>query len=102
MANGQWPFEEQMVIGKNNVIYTPLVDKEKVILYPLHIYLYLMKQFAKVLNKDGSWFKYTSKKFLELRMDELAAGIFYELQIRKLILDQYFRHSMDSIWFRAW
>jgi len=42
-----WPVREQFVVGENNVINEPLVDRVRILLPPLHIKLGLMKQFVK-------------------------------------------------------
>ena len=43
-----------MVVGENNVIAEPLVDRSKIIFPPLHIKLGRFKMFVKALDKDGA------------------------------------------------
>ena len=50
-----------MVVGEENVIREILVERDKIILPPLHIKLGLMKQFVKALDKDGSCFSYIGR-----------------------------------------
>ena len=71
-------------MGDKNVINEPLVNRDRIILPPLHIKLGLMKQFVKALDKHGSCFNYIVQKFPGLSMEKLKAGIFDGLQIRKL------------------
>ena len=61
-----WPPREALVPGSMNVINTPLVPRDRIILPPLHIKLGLMKQYVKALNKDGECFEYISKNFPNL------------------------------------
>jgi hypothetical protein len=55
-----------MVVGGQNVIYKPLVARDRIILPPLHIKLGLMKQFVKALNKDSSCIEYIVHNYPEL------------------------------------
>lgn len=50
----EWPKRENMVVGQKNVINEASVQRENIILPPLHIKLGLMKQFVKALDKNGS------------------------------------------------
>ena len=52
-----WPPRQALVPGSMNVINTPLVPRDRIILPPLHIKLGLMKQYVKALNKDGECFE---------------------------------------------
>jgi hypothetical protein len=91
-----------MTVGGANIINVPLVDREKIILPPLHIKLGLMKQFVKALDKDGNCFKYICRSFPGLSMEKLKAGIFDGPKIRKLIKDSNFKKYMNDIEASAW
>ena len=97
-----WPLRENMTVGGANIINVPLVDREKIILPPLHIKLGLMKQFVKALDKDGNCFKYICRSFPGLSMEKLKAGIFDGPKIRKLIKDSNFKKYMNDIEASAW
>ena len=56
-----------------------------------------MKQFVKALDKTGQYFQYISSTFPGLSNEKLKAGIFDGPQIRKLIKDLNFQHSMNEI-----
>ncbi|QQP31526.1 Uncharacterized protein FKW44_025149 [Caligus rogercresseyi] len=60
-----------------NIIHEPFVDREKILIPPLHLKLGLMKQFTRALDKDGV-----------LQLPKVKAGIFDGPQIRKLIKTQ--------------
>ena len=49
----QWPLRENMGVEEKNVIAEALVDRDKIILPPLHIQIGLMKQSVKALKKKG-------------------------------------------------
>ena len=91
-----------MVVGEKNIITEPLVDREKIILPPLHIKLGLMKQFVRALTRDGTCFGYICRKFPGLSMEKVKAGIFDGPQIRELMRDQGFQSSMNDIEESAW
>ena len=91
-----------MTVGAANIINEPLVEREKILLPPLHIKLGLMKQFVKVMDSDGDCFKYISKSFHRLSFKKLNAGIFDGPQIRKLINDSDFTKCMNDVEASAW
>ena len=80
-----WPAREDLAVGDKNTINEPLVNRDRIILPPLHIKLGLMKQFVKALGKDGDCFNYIAKTFPGLSMEKLKAVIFDGPQIRKLM-----------------
>ena len=49
--------------GNKNVLHTPLVDRDKILMPPLHIKLGLMKSFVKKLDSDTDAFQYLHNKF---------------------------------------
>ena len=61
-----------------------------------------MKQFVKALDKTGQCFQYISSAFTRLINEKLRAGIFDGLQMRKLIKDPNFQHSMNEIELASW
>ena len=80
----------------------PLVNREKVLLPPLHIKLGLMKQFVKALDKEGECFKYLCTKFSRLSYEKIKAGIFNGPQIKHLLKDQEFISTMKREELQAW
>src|SRR5678815_5871811 len=54
----EWPPRETLMPGDRNIVREPLVQRENIILPPLHIKLVLMKQFVKALDHDGECFGY--------------------------------------------
>ena len=78
------------------------MPREKIIFPPLHIKLGLMKQYVKTLSKEGDCFRYLCASFPELSEEKLKAGVFDGPQIRKMIRDKEFTHSMTRTEKRAW
>ncbi|XP_017466154.1 PREDICTED: uncharacterized protein LOC108378862 [Rhagoletis zephyria] len=80
-----WPERVEFTVGVDNIKYTPLVKKEKIILPPLHIKLGLIKNFVKALDKEGEAFDYLKTVFPDISQAKIKEGIFVGPQIRKLI-----------------
>ena len=89
-------------MGDKNVINELLVNRDCIILPPLHIKLGLTKQFVKALDKHGNCFDYIVQKFPGLSMEKLKAGIFDGPQICKLIQDQAFTSYITAVESAAW
>ena len=77
-----WPTRNALKVGEENIIREPLIEREKIMLPPLHIKLGLMKQFVKALNKNGGCFKYLCRFFPRLSLEKLQAGI---LMVHKFV-----------------
>ncbi|GFW62284.1 uncharacterized protein TNCV_912961 [Trichonephila clavipes] len=97
-----WPVREELKVGTQNVINTPLVSRDCSILLRLHIKLGIMKQFVKALGKSGECFNFPPRKFPGLSIEKLKAGIFDGPQIRQLVKDSNFVKSMTEVESKAW
>ena len=97
----QWP-DRELQPGRHNVTHQALIQREKVILPPLHIKLGLMKQFVKALKETGDCYDYIVRAMPRLTPAKISAGVFNGPQIRKLIKDPAFVRSMDSKQAAAW
>lgn len=97
-----WPQRRNLLPGTKNILHEPLVERQKILLPPLHIKLGLMKQFVRALPQDGPCFKYLSKKFPFITQDKLKAGIFVGPQIKKLMKDEEFEQTMNEREKEAW
>ena len=73
-----------------------MVNKEKVLLPPLHIKLGLIKKFVKDLDKMGECFKYFCTKFPWLSYEKIKAGISDGPQMWLLQKDQAFISTMKK------
>ena len=97
-----WPRRENLTVGEANIINEPLVEREKIILPPLHIKLGLMKQFVKALDKEGNGLKYICRSFPALSTQKLKAGIFDGPQIPQMINDFSFLSYLNDVEASAW
>jgi len=78
---------ENSVPGKSYVRSQPLVDKDKILLPPLHIKSRLMKNFVKAMKKHDMDFECLGEKFPKLSDATLIDGIFIGPQIPEIIND---------------
>ncbi|GFS93017.1 uncharacterized protein TNCV_532261 [Trichonephila clavipes] len=92
-----WPVRQELKVGTQNVINTPLVSRDCIIHPPLHIKLGRMKQFVKALDTSGKCFNFLSRKFPGLSIEKLKAGIFDGPQIMQLVKDSNFVKSMTKV-----
>lgn len=97
-----WPLRKAFTPGTENVFYPPLVQKENIIIPPLHIKLGLMKNFVKALNREGQAFQYLKKKFTKMTDAKLKEGIFIGPQIKELMNDKTFESTLNSKEKQAW
>ena len=84
------------------MINEPLVDRDSILLPPLHIKLGLMKQFVKALDKNGDCFGYIRSRFPGTSYEKVRAGIFDGPQIRTLTRDPAFVLHMAVVESAAW
>ena len=91
-----WPSRTSFTSGLDSVKSAYLVDPQNIPLPPLHIKLGLVKKYTKVLDKDGSTFKFLQTKFSHTSETKLQAGIFDAPQIHELIKDEGFTASMSA------
>ena len=78
------------------------MDRNKVLLPPLHIKLGLMKDFVKVLHKNGAAFQHLSTVFPGLSSAKLKEGIFVGSQIREVLKDTDFEELLNLKDLRVW
>ncbi|KAJ8872748.1 hypothetical protein PR048_026364 [Dryococelus australis] len=58
--------QKNYALGEKKIVYSPLVDRRKLILPSLHVKLCFVKKFVKAVDKDGEGFKYLRGKFPQL------------------------------------
>jgi len=79
------------------VINEPLVDRDTILLPPLHIKFGLMKQFVKALDKNGDCLRYIRSRFPATSYEKVKARIFDGQQIRTLMKDPAFVSHMTVV-----
>ena len=92
----KWPKRGTLKAGVPNVIYDPIVNRDKIIFPPFHIKLGLIKQFVKALRLDGKCFWHLLHTFSGLSYKKIKAGVFDGQQIRTLVRDQAFVQAMND------
>ena len=97
-----WGSRSTFVPGEHSLKKNPLVDMNKVLLPPLHIKFGLMKNFVKVLHKNGAAFQHVSTVFPGLSAAKLKEGIFVGPQIREVLKDTDFEELLNLKELRAW
>ena len=93
---------EANIPDASNIANLPLVDRQNVILPPLHIKLGLIKQLVKALDKESAAFKYLVQKFPALSEAKVKEGIVVGPDIRQLLNDNNFELTMDNFRLAAW
>ena len=93
---------QSLTPGTKNVINQPLVDREKILMPPLHLKLGLCKQFVKALDKNGEPFTHLKALFPMLSAAKLEGGIFTGPDIRLMLASNKFSASMSDVEKRAW
>ena len=97
-----WPIRDRMQPGNKNVLHQALVDRDKILMPPLHIKLGLMKNFVKALDSETDAFKYLRNKFPELSYAKVKEGVFIGPQIRKIMADEHFQDILSRSEKYAW
>ena len=92
----RWPERDTLKAGMPNVVYDPIVSRDKIIFPLFHIKLGLTKQLVKALRLDGEGFQYLLHKFPGLSYEKIKAEVFDGPQIRALQRDQAFVQTMND------
>ena len=84
------------------MINEPLVDRDSILLPPLHIKLGSIQQFVKALDKNGDCFRYIRSRFPGTCYEKVRAGTFDGPQIRTPIRNPAFVLHMTVVESAAW
>ena len=68
----------------------------------MHIKLDLFKSFVKVIDQNGTSFRYLQQKFSAKSKEKLKDGIFIGPKIRKLMNDKLFKENLNPLEKEAW
>ena len=98
----EWPHRSELTPGQYNVAHEALVDRQKILLPPLHIKLGLMKNFVKALDHAGEAFQHLKTLFPYLSEAKLKEGIFVGPQIRQVMFDKHFESKLEGCEMNAW
>lgn len=75
-VRANWPDRQDYAPGSKNIVRTPLVDSQRVLLPPLHIKLGLVKNFVKAMDKEGAAFVHLRGLFPHLSNAKILEGKF--------------------------
>ena len=68
--------KDWFIPGSHNVRHSPLIERSKILLPPLHIKLGLAKQFMKALKPRSTAYQHIRSMFLIISEAKLKGGIF--------------------------
>ena len=83
-----WPPREDLTPGFHNVLNSPLIERSKILLPPMHIKLGLAKQFVKSLKPTSRAFRYIRQMFPSISEAKVKGGIFVGPEIRMLASEE--------------
>lgn len=69
-----WPRRKNFIVRHANVVHSPLVPTENIMLPPLHIKLGIVKNFIKQLNREGPACQYLRQIFPNLSEAKIKEG----------------------------
>ena len=98
-----WPRIINYIPGKCNISCIPLVDKDKILLPPLHIKIDLIKIFVKALRKSNSKrFQYLLNAFPKISYEKKNQGVCDNPQIREMLSFNDFEETLNKSELKAW
>ena len=100
----KWPARKDLTSGSHNVLNSPLIERSKILLPPLHIKLGPAKQFVKSLKPTSRAFRHIRQLFPSILVSEakVRSGIFVKLQIRRMLASEELEKQMSDLKRNAW
>ena len=96
----EWMLRQGLKSGMHDIQSHPLIEPNKILL--AHIKLGVMKNFVKTMERESSGFAFLQKKFPQISMEKLNAGIFDDPQIRELMNNPTFNKALGKAKLSAW
>ena len=97
-----WPACKDLTPGSHNVLNSPLIERSKILLPPLHIKLGLAKQFVKSLKPTSHAFCHIKQLFPSISEAKVRSGIFVGPQIRRMLASEELKKQMSDLEKNAW
>ena len=97
-----WPARKDLTPGSHNVLNSPLIERSKILLPPLHIKLGLAKQFVKSLKPTSRAFRHIRQLFPSISEAKVKSGIFVGPQIRRMLSSEELEKQMSDLERNAW
>ena len=98
----EWLKRGTLKAGMPNVIYDPIVSRDKINFPPLHIKLGLTKRFVKTLRLGGKCFQHLLHTIPGLSYEKIKAEVVDGPQIRILVRNQALVQAMNDKEKAAW
>lgn len=92
----QWPERDESIVGEKNVIRAPLINKDNILLPPLHIKLGLIKSFIKNVGEEKAQDR-LHVLFPKLSEAKIKAGVFNGPDCKKILSDKKFRSLLSPL-----
>ena len=92
-----WPARKDLTPGSHNVLNSPLIERSKILLPPLHIKLGLGKQFVKSLKPTSRAFRHIRQLFPRISEAKVRSGIFVRPQIRRMLASEELEKQMSYL-----
>ena len=97
-----WPPRQDLTSGFHKVLNSPLMEKSKILLPPVHIKLGLAKQFVRSLKPISRAFRYIRQMFPSISEAKVKGGIFVGPRIRKMLACEELEGQMSDLERNAW
>ena len=91
------PPREDLTSGFHDVLNSPLIERSKILLPPLHIKLMLAKQFVKSLKPTSRAFRYVRQMFPSISVAKVKRGIFVGPQLRRKLASEELDGQMCNL-----
>lgn len=101
-ARTSWPLRADYTVGSENIMNEPLVNRDQILIPPLHIKLGIMTQFIKTLAPESAAMKFILDFYPKISNAKKLAGIFVGPDIRRLLNCSDFEAILETDHKMAW
>ena len=92
-----WPPREELTPGFHNILNSPLIERSKILLPPLHLKLGLAQQFVKSLKPTSRAFRYIRQMFPSISEAIVEEVIFVGPQTRRMLASERLEGQMSDL-----
>ena len=92
-----WPNRYDLTPGMHNILNKPLIDIAKILLPPLHIILWLVKQLVKALDSEAESFLYIRSMYPRQSIAKVKGWIFTGPPGRRMLMSDELELENDYI-----
>ena len=91
-----WPARKNLTPGSHNVLNSSLIERNTILLPPLHIKLGLADQFVKALKLTSRAFRHIRQMFPSISEAKVRSGIFIGPQIKRMLASEELEEQQNS------